>query len=499
MLRSMEVTMIQQLAERGLSVSAIARHVGADRKTVRKALHEEGREKGPRKARPSMLDPHKEWLLAQLQAADFTAQRLFQDLRARGYAGSYNLVKRFVAPLREEERRRAVVRFETMPGQQAQVDWASGFGVLPIDGVPKRLSCFSMVLGYSRYQYIEFTCSQNLVVFLACHLHAFEYFQGAPSEVLYDNLKTAVLAHVGGVVEYEPRLLDFAGCYGFTPKACRPYRAQTKGKVERPFPYIRSNFFLGRSFRDLADLNVQALSWLDTVAHARLHGTTQERPKDRFERERPHLRRLPARPFPLVERVFRSSTRDSLISYGGNFYSVPHRHAGRRGLAVEVAQGELKVYHHKELIARHGLACGKRRRIIDPQHFQGLMPERCRTPTERRLAELQNLGPDAQGFLQGLVKTQTRFLPWHIGRLEELLWKNGPQVLLKALARSSRFEAYDARTVANLCRQMRPLQEEPTRLGSLLTDVLDRAQRQGDVELRPLSDYDRLCPTTKET
>jgi transposase len=237
------------------------------------------------------LDPYKEWIQARLEVADFTAQRLYQDIRTQGYRGGYNLVKRFVAPLRAERHRQAVMRFETLPGQQAQVDWSS-FGLLVVDGVRKALSCFSMILGFSRYQYIEFTLSRNLSNFLACHAHAFEYFGGTPAELLYDHLKTAVVSHVDGTVEWQSTFTDFAGYYGFTPRACRPYRAQTKGKVERPFPYIRSNFFLGRTFEGLSDLNAQGRVWLDQTAHLRVHGTTGERPADRFLIERSHLRGL---------------------------------------------------------------------------------------------------------------------------------------------------------------------------------------------------------------
>jgi transposase len=137
------------------------------------------------------------YLKGRLEAADFTVQRLFQDVREQGYAGSYNLAKRFLAPLREAQRRRAVIRFETVPGEQAQVDWAGGFGFLPAEGIPWRLSCFSMILGYSRRQYIEFTLSHKLTEFLGCHVRAFESFAGVPAEVPYDNLPAAVLAHVG--------------------------------------------------------------------------------------------------------------------------------------------------------------------------------------------------------------------------------------------------------------------------------------------------------------
>ena len=184
MLSSMEVTMIRSLAERGVTISAIARQMGIDRKTVRNAL------KGPvppvaaaLESAPSVLDPYKNFLRGRLEVADFTAQRLYQDVQAQGYRGGYNLVKRFVAPLRAERHRQAEVRFETVPGQQAQVDWSS-FGLMVVDGVRKALSCFSMILGFSRYQYIEFTLSRNLASFLTCHVHAFEFFGGVPAELL---------------------------------------------------------------------------------------------------------------------------------------------------------------------------------------------------------------------------------------------------------------------------------------------------------------------------
>jgi transposase len=230
MLDSMEVTMIRSLAEKGITISAIARQMGMDRKTVRNALKEPQPPRDPPSQVPSVLDPYKEWIQARLEVADFTAQRLYQDIRTQGYRGGYNLVKRFVAPLRAECHRQAVMRFETLPGQQAQVDWSS-FGLLVVDGVRKALSCFSMILGFSRYQYIEFTLSRNLSSFLACHAHAFEYFGGTPAELLYDNLKTAVVSHLDGTVEWQSTFTDFAGYYGFTPRACRPYRAQTKDYV----------------------------------------------------------------------------------------------------------------------------------------------------------------------------------------------------------------------------------------------------------------------------
>lgn len=500
MLDSMEITMIRSLAEKGVTISAIARQMGMDRKTVRNALKEPQPQSDPPSQGPSMLDPYKEWIQARLEVADFTAQRLYQDIRTQGYRGGYNLVKRFVAPLRAERHRQAVLRFETLPGQQAQVDWSS-FGLLLVDGVRKALSCFSMILGFSRYQYIEFTLSRNLSSFLVCHAHAFKYFGGTPAELLYDNLKTAVVSHLDGRVEWQSTFRDFAGYYGFTPRACRPYRAQTKGKVERPFPYIRSNFFLGRTFEGLSDLNAQSRVWLDQTAHLRVHGTTGERPIDRFEIERSHLRALPTQAYRTVETAFRSSTRDCLISYGGNLYSVPARYAARGHLRVEVCAEEMTIYHNNDQIARHRLCQGKHHRIVDPKHLEGILPAATLTPLQRKLQELRQLGPAAQAFLEGLVKTQTRFLPWHVGRLRETLFKVGPQILQQAMERATRFQAFDARSIQSLCRKIRlrsASSDEPVPISAVLAPLMNRLA-QGQVHSRNLQEYETFCTTPSES
>jgi transposase len=484
--------MIRSLADQGATISAIARQMGIDRKTVRNALKEPIPAVEP-EASSSVLDPYKDFLRGRLDVADFTAQRLFQDIQAQGYQGGYNLVKRFVAPLRAEHHRQAVLRFETQPGHQAQIDW-SAFGFLVVDGVRKALSCFSMILGFSRYQYIEFTLSQNLTSFLTCHVHAFAYFGGVPAELVYDNLKTAVLSHVDGTVEWQSTFTDFAAFYGFTPRACRPYRAQTKGKVERPFSYIRSNFFLGRIFTGLDNVNAQARQWLDQTANTRIHGTTHERPLDRYQLERGHLRPLPQQAYRTVETTFRSSTRDCVISYAGNFYSVPARYAARRQLRVEVSPTELTIYHNAEKIAGHRLCQGKHHRIIDPKHLEGVAAQATLTPLQLKLRELRALGPTAAAFIDGLVKTQTRLLPWHVRELRETLFKVGPEMLQDAMAHAVRFQAFDARTIQNLCHKMRLRScggDEPVPIGEILANLMARLD-QGQVQHRDLRDYETV-------
>ena len=159
------------------------------------------------------------------------------------------------------------MRFETEPGEQAQVDWGH-FGFIEHHGRQRRLYAFVMTLGWSRAMYVEFTTSTDATWWLRCHVHAFHYFGGVPKVVLHDNLKTAVLSRdADGTVHWNPRYLDFADYYGFTPQACRPYRAQTKGKVEAGIRYVRGNFWPGLRFVDLADLNRQGRDWLDFTAN----------------------------------------------------------------------------------------------------------------------------------------------------------------------------------------------------------------------------------------
>lgn len=379
---------------------------GLHRMTVKKYLTKGVLPVYKKAMRKSILEPYRGLIESWLAQQDYQATRIHELLVAQGFIGSYDTVKRYVAGIKEQRDRKAYIRFETLPGQQAQVDWAS-FGLLVVDGVRKALSCFSMILGFSRHQYIEFTLSRNLATFLSCHVRAFEYFGGLPAEVLYDNLKTAVLSHIDGTVEWQSTFTDFAAYYGFTPRACRPYRAQTKGKVERPFPYIRSNFFQGHTFAGLDEIKTRSRRWLDQTANCRIHGTTRERPVDRFQKKRGHLRPLPAQAYRTVETIFRSSTRDCVISY-----SVPARYAAHRHLRVEVAPDQLTVYHNQERIAVHRLCHGKHHRFIDPKHLEGLVPDATVTPLQLKLRELRALGPVALSFADGLVKTQTRFLPW---------------------------------------------------------------------------------------
>jgi len=285
---------IVSLHRRGLSIRAISARLGVSRNTVRAALRRDGPPLRAARTLPSKLDPYKDYLLARLaEFPELSAAALAEEIRALGYEGGLSILKEFTLPYRQR-RREPVVRFETPPGQQAQADW-SGLGRHLLGDTQRAPQLFVMVLGFSRALYAEAVWHADLESFLACHARAFAYFGGVPAEVLYDNAKVVVLERLAEGPRYNPGLLDFAGRYGFAPRLCRPYRARTKGKVERSIGYLKDRFFVGRTFADLEDVNCQLLGWLDAVANRRKHATTDERPCDRLAREA--LAPLPSAPW----------------------------------------------------------------------------------------------------------------------------------------------------------------------------------------------------------
>src|SRR3954464_6926431 len=370
-----ELVMILDLARQGLSVSAIARRTGLDRKTIRKYIAKglEPPAYTPRPPRQTLVGPFEPYLRERLQAfPELSGRRLLRDIRALGYQGGYTVLKDFLRTVRPKAQFER--RFETPPGKQAQVDFAffkTTFTDQP--EVERIVWLFSIVLGHSRLMWARFVARQDLSTVLRCHIAAFEAFGGVPEQILYDRMKTAVL---GGVedpdqpakgIAYNAKLLDLAAHYGFLPKACRPYRAKTKGKVERPFRYVREDFFLARTFRNLDDLNAQFAQWLDQVANRRLHGTTGRIVIEHFAEERPSLKSLPAGPFNTVLGLERRISREGMVSVGGNLYSVPDG-TRRRPVEVQLTAAEVRILEDGALIAAHPVLEGRGRRRIAEGH-----------------------------------------------------------------------------------------------------------------------------------
>lgn len=373
MIKLGDVVMILDLHRQGLSISAIARETGVDRKTVRRCIARglEPPVYGPRKKRARLIDPFVAYLRERVRAyPGLTGRRLWRELRERGYAGGYTAVTDVLRDLRPAPLPAFELRFETPPGVQAQVDFAQ-FQIVFTDepGVTRIVWLFSMVLGFSRLIWARFVLHQDLQTVLRCHMAAFEAIGGIPHEILYDRMKTAVIGETQGSIVYNRALIDFARHYGFAPKACRPYRAKTKGKVERPFRYIREDFFLARFFRDLEDLNAQLRDWLNGTANPRRHATTQRIVKEAFAEEKPHLKALPLAPFRTVLKLERRVSHEGMVSVGGNLYSVPDA-TRKRIVEVHSFADEVRIFEDGTLIAAHPVLEGRHQRRVAAGHRQ---------------------------------------------------------------------------------------------------------------------------------
>jgi transposase len=351
---------------------SIARVLGLSVQTVRKILRQKLPQGYVREKKESeILGPYREYILQRLAAVAYCAQAIFEELQARGYRGSYQTVKRFVSPLRKEADIEATVRFETPPGRQGQADWGQCWTV--IAGKRTKVHLFVLTLGFSRRMYAAATADEKMPAFLRSHEEAFEFLGGLPHEIVYDNLKSVVLGRdfEGSRFEWNPVFWDFSRYYGFRPAPHRPYRPQTKGKVESGVKYVK-RFLRGKEFASLDDLNARLLEWIINVADERVHGTTHRKPAEMFLEEKDLLlSRQGRRAYVLEERAVRHVSKDCLVAFETNRYSVPYRLAGKR---VEVlTDGEMiKIYHGGELISCHPRIEGSYQASVDKSHYWGL-------------------------------------------------------------------------------------------------------------------------------
>jgi len=357
-----------------------------------------------RRRRGSKLDAFEPIVVQLLKRyPHMTATRVFEELKKQGYTGGYTILRERIKPLRDRPNKPLVVRFETAPGAQAQMDWAE----YPIDFSQegrRRVNLFSYLLGYSRRQYICFTERQDFDATLRQHIRAFRHLQGLAATCLYDNMKVVVTRWEDEQPIYNTRFLSFATHYGYRPWACRPRRPQTKGKVERPFHYVELSLLNGRSFRSLEHLNEVARWWLANVADVRTHRTTKKRPIDAHAEEQPRLLPLPQQDYDTAKVVYRIVDVEGSITYAGNQYSVPWRLVGEL-LPVRVTEAELFVYDRRiQQLARHPLLSGQTgQRRVDPAHRPPRDHREQVALLRQRFAEL---GEVAGRFLEGLLKKQ---------------------------------------------------------------------------------------------
>lgn len=389
--------MIGRLKEEGLSISEISRITGHCRKTVRKCI-QEGKLNGgySRPHQDSILDPYKKYIEDRLENYPLTAKRLFEEIREQGYPGRYTLVKEFIRPIRASQRIQAEMRYETQPGVQTQADWADMDKII-IDGAKKTLYCFTMILGFSRTRYIEFTLDTKTETFIQCHLNAFEYFGGITKEILYDNTKNVVLKRAlkSSDSTWNPMFEDFFRHFGFFPRLCKPGKegAKTKGKVENLVKYTKKDFYLGREYDSIPNLNSQAFEWLHKV-NSEIHRTTKIPPFERLKEEK--LNPFDKfSPYQIVRTEYRRIQRDCYFQYQGNLYSVPWKYAGCHAKLL-IQNDKMMVFVNGNNICRHTCREGSGKTVRVSEHFDGLMKEimgRNRTRHEKRIQSLKVKAP----------------------------------------------------------------------------------------------------------
>jgi transposase len=467
-------------------IETVARRFSVHHSTVRRALKDLLPTDEP--APKSALDPYKQFVVERLtEYPELSAVRLFAEIKAKGYAHGIVVLRRYLAKVRPPRSRKAYLRVEVEPGEQAQVDWGH-FGHMRIGTSQRPLSAFSMVLSWSRAIFIDFSLDQRLETFVAMHRRALEFFGGIPKYILYDNLKSVVLHHVGQTIQFNPRFLDFAGHYLFETRAAPVRYPEAKGRVESSIKYIRQSFFYGRSFASLADLRFQAASWRDQTANDRLHATTRERPSDRLLVERTRLRALPEHPYDTDLRLPLIVSKDARVHLDSNTYSVPPAYVGR-SVTLRADDTQVRILFEGNVIATHERSWDRRQAVEDQAHIQALLDRRQGALGPKRKDKIAALSPDARIYLQEIARRRID-LRAEVDKLSRMLLSYGETELAGGMAKALAQRTFGANYVRALMDQARFAKglgepPEPVVTGHSIADSIE-------VQPHPMESYDAL-------
>ncbi len=450
---------MHRLAHAGLSVRKIAARLGLSRPTVKKYLDNPNPQR-PRIIRASKLDPFKADIEHMLDVdPKVSAMVIRQRLEARGFDGGITIVRDYLRRVRPSPKPKAAfIRFESPPGVQCQMDWGH-FGSIAYGHTQRKLYCLAVVECHSRMLYLEFTHSQRQETLHRGLLHAFEFFQGTPQELVHDNMLTAVIEHQGPVVRFNEQFLEFLRPFHITPIACNVRQPQEKGKVEKgAIHYIRHNFWPLRSFTNLDDLQTQANLWRDQVANQRVHNTTGFRPIERFQPEamRPLPEFLPDCRDTAVVKVHS----DFAIQFDGNIYSAPPWTIAKT-LTVKADHHHVTLYFKDSAIATHRRCWGRKQRLELPTHRQAAKGHHARHWLSQEVSAFVALGDVAKAYLEQLATTQQP-LQKSVKKLLALKDDYGTHALLEALERASQHRAFGAHYIENiLYQEMTPRRDHP--------------------------------------
>ena len=471
-------------------VGTIAAELGLHHDAVHHAIESRSFLVPVLRVRAEMLDPYRDFIRATLERhPHLRSTRLLEMLRDRGYNGGVFPIRRFVARIRPT-RHEAFLRLSVLPGEQAQVDWAS-FGSIMIGRAKRLLSCFLMVLSWCRALFARFYLDQTTESFLRGHLAAFDAFGGVPRTILYDNLKSAVLEREGDLVRFNPRILDLAGHYHFAPRPCAVARGNEKGRVERRVRDLREAFFAARSFHSIDDLNAQLDVWLDRVQRGRQVPCDPDGRlvRDALVVERARLLPLPEHPAPtdLVRAV--ASGKTPYVRFDRNDYTIPHTHV-RKPLTLVASETVVRLLDGPIEIARHVRSYDAHRQIEDERHLEALTAEKRKAREHRGKNRLFAVCPAAKAFL-GEIALHGGHLGGTTSRLLRLLDLYGAAALDVAIHDAHARGAFRAESVAHVLDQRRRADGEKPVIHRPISD--DPRVRDQVVQPHRLDDYDNLA------
>lgn len=465
----------------------IAKQLCIHHSVVDRILSHAGLPKIERTRRASIIDPYLPFIIETLtEFPTLTAVRLYEMAKQRGFKGGSSQFRQRISELRPRKLPEAYLRLKTLPGEQCQVDWGH-FGHLQIGKAKRPLMAFVMVLSWSRQIFLQFYLNQQMENFLRGHVAAFNAWQGVPRICLYDNLKSAVLERQGAVIRFNPTLLDLSSHYHFEPKAAAPARGNEKGRVERAIRYIRDNFFAGRHFKSLDELNSQATQWCNGVSCDRKCPENNNLTvKEAFIQEQPSLLALPDTPFNTDERKAVKVHKTPYVRFDLNDYSVPHTQV-QKHLTVHASLTRVRLIDGVQLIAEHIRSFSKGEQIEQEQHINALWLSKHKASAHRGQNRLTQATSLSETFLQ---QSLARGYPLKgtTTRLNQFLDDYGRAELHASLEEALKQQSPSPEAVEQILEQRRECRHQPPPIAVSLPDKVK------NITVKPakLSDYDVL-------
>lgn len=471
-------------------VGTLATQLGIHHSVVDRVLSQAGLPKVERSLRSSIIDPYLPFIIQTLaQFPTLTAARLYQMALARGYPGGPSLFRQRISQLRPAKQPEAYLRLKTLPGEQAQVDWGH-FGHIEIGKAKRPLMAFVMVLSWSRQIFLRFYLNAQMESFLRGHVAAFDVWNGLPKVLLYDNLKSAVLERQGDAIRFHPTLLALSAHYHFEPRPVAIARGNEKGRVERAIRYIRDNFFAGRHWQTLAELNQQADVWCQSIsAERRCPENNALTVKEAFGQEQPSLLRLPDNPFETRERCPVKAQKTPYIRFDLNDYSIGHQYV-QKPLTVMADLERVRILDGEKCIAEHLRSFDKGQQIEDENHINALWLAKTNAKLHRGQDRLSAASEHVQALLQQSIE-RGHVLTSTVRLLNQLLDDYGRDALHRALEEALKQQSPYPQAVQQILERRRDEKQQPPPLAVAVPDKV----KQYTVKSANLSDYDQLNPS----